>query len=97
MQPQDAHFPQRTLAGATTLAQLPLRGELRGQSAYGAPQLKVPVALNTNENPYPPSDALVADLLSEVAAIAPRLNRYPDRDALELRDRLAQYVSRKLG
>ena len=97
MQPQDAHFPQRTLAGATTLAQLPLRGELRGQSAYGAPQLKVPVALNTNENPYPPSDALVADLLSEVAAIAPRLNRYPDRDALELRDRLAHYVSRQTG
>lgn len=97
MQSQDAHFHKHTLAGDTTLAQLPLRSELRGQSAYGAPQLEVPVALNTNENPYPPSDELVADLLSEIAAIAPRLNRYPDRDALELRDRLAQYVSTQTG
>ena len=35
---------------------LPLRDELRGEVPYGAPQLDVPVALNTNENPYPPGD-----------------------------------------
>ena len=37
-----------------TLDDLPLRDDLRGKSPYGAPQLDVPVRLNTNENPYPP-------------------------------------------
>ena len=40
---------------ASRLADLPLRDNLRGKSAYGAPQLDVPVRLNTNENPHPPS------------------------------------------
>ena len=38
-----------------TLAELPLRDELRGEQPYGAPQLDVAVLLNVNENPYPPS------------------------------------------
>ncbi|ORT95079.1 hypothetical protein UK99_14310, partial [Frankia casuarinae] len=38
---------------------LPLRDSLRGLSPYGAPQLDVPVRLNTNENPHPPSVGLV--------------------------------------
>ena len=33
---------------------LPLRPDLAGRTAYGAPQLDVPVRLNTNENPYGP-------------------------------------------
>ena len=37
----------------------PLREELRGVEPYGAPQLDVPVRLNVNENPYPPSRAVV--------------------------------------
>ena len=37
----------------THLNDLPLREELRGKSAYGAPQLHVAYQLNTNENPYP--------------------------------------------
>ena len=44
------------------LADLPLRDNLRGMEAYGAPQLDVPVRLNTNENPHPPSSALIADV-----------------------------------
>ena len=60
------------------ISHLPLREELRGQRAYGAPQLDVPVALNTNENPYPPSPALVESLLAEIQRLATRLNRYPD-------------------
>ncbi len=44
-----------------------LRDDLRGRTPYGAPQLDVPVRLNTNENPHPPSDALVADLSQRVA------------------------------
>lgn len=35
------------------LDDLPLRDDLRGKSPYGAPQLVVPVRLNTNENPHP--------------------------------------------
>ncbi|SDR89675.1 histidinol-phosphate transaminase [Corynebacterium timonense] len=90
-------FQPGTLAPDTGLNQLPLREQLRGASAYGAPQLSVPVALNTNENPYPPSSELIEDLLSEVAAHAPGLNRYPDRDASELRADLAAYVTARTG
>ena len=45
------------------LADLPLRDDLRGRTPYGAPQLDVPVRLNTNENPYPPPAELVADAI----------------------------------
>jgi histidinol-phosphate aminotransferase len=76
---------------------LPIRDDLRGLSPYGAPQLDVPVRLNTNENPYPPPDALVADLAADVAAAGPTLNRYPDRDAVELRKDLADYLGRAGG
>ncbi|WP_375485257.1 histidinol-phosphate transaminase [uncultured Jatrophihabitans sp.] len=72
---------------------LPLRPELVGELPYGAPQLDVPVALNTNENPYPPSEATVADMAAAVADAARSLNRYPDRDALNLRTDLAAYLS----
>src|SRR5699024_10251765 len=80
-----------------TLDQLPLREELRGRSAYGAPQLDVPFRLNTNENPYPPSQALIDDLVETVAGVAVELNRYPDRDAVELREALAGYVTERTG
>jgi histidinol-phosphate aminotransferase len=80
-----------------TLADLPLRADLVGRSPYGAPQLDVPVKINTNENPYPPSAALVADLAASVAAAAVELNRYPDRDAVALREQLADYLSRSTG
>ncbi len=72
----------------------PLREELRGLAPYGAPQLDVPVQLNVNENPYPPSAAVVADIASSVAAVAGGLNRYPDREFTELRSALAAYLSR---
>ena len=44
-----------------TLDDLPLRDNLRGKTPYGAPQLSVPVRLNTNENPHPPTQALIDD------------------------------------
>ena len=47
----------------------------------------MPVQLNVNENPYPPSAAVVADIAASVAAAAGTLNRYPDREFTELRDR----------
>lgn len=85
------------MAEPITLADLPLRDELRGEEAYGAPQLKVSVRLNTNENPYPPSEALVTELVDEVGRAARELNRYPDRDAVGLRTELAAYVTARTG
>lgn len=79
------------------LADLPLRDDLRGASPYGAPQLDITVRANTNENPYAPSPALVADIAAAAAEAAATLNRYPDRDATALRDDLAAYVSRATG
>jgi histidinol-phosphate aminotransferase len=82
---------------AVRLADLPLRADLVGRSPYGAPQLDVPVRANTNENPYPPPQALVDDIVAAVAAAALTLNRYPDRDAVTLRTGLAQYLRRSTG
>jgi len=75
---------------------LPIRADLSGRRPYGAPQLDVPVRLNTNENPYPPSAAVVADIAAAVAHTAAGLNRYPDRDAIELRTALAAYLGHGL-
>ncbi|HUR06522.1 MAG TPA: histidinol-phosphate transaminase [Nonomuraea sp.] len=79
-----------------TLDDLPIRDDLRGRTPYGAPQIDVPVKLNTNENPYAPSPALVADLAEQVRANAAELNRYPDRDAEALRAELADYLGHGL-
>ena len=74
-----------------------LRPDLRGHTPYGAPQLDVPVRLNTNENPHPPSAQLAADIGAAAAAVARQLNRYPDRDAVGLRGDLAAYLSDHTG
>jgi histidinol-phosphate aminotransferase len=73
---------------------LPVRDELRGKSPYGAPQLDVPVRLNTNENPYPLPEALVERITERVREAARDLNRYPDRDVVELRTELANYLTK---
>jgi histidinol-phosphate aminotransferase len=80
-----------------TLDDLPLRDDLRGKSPYGAPQLAVPVRLNTNENPHPPSPALVDDVVRSVREAAGDLHRYPDRDAVALRTDLASYLTAQNG
>ncbi|GAA1482953.1 histidinol-phosphate transaminase [Gordonia sinesedis] len=82
---------------AITVDDLPLRDNLRGKSAYGAPQLKVPVVLNTNENPHPPTPALIADVADAARAAAAELHRYPDRDAVTLRADLAHYLTAATG
>jgi histidinol-phosphate aminotransferase len=87
-----------TVPGASAgLGDLPLREDLRGRTPYGAPQLDVPVRLNTNENPVPPPPGLVADIVAAVAEIAATLNRYPDRDAVALRTALAEYLASATG
>lgn len=86
-----------TAGRKVTLADLPLREDLRGKSPYGAPQLQVPVRLNTNENPHPPTKALVDDVTASVQAVAGDLHRYPDRDAVALRTDLAAYIAAQTG
>lgn len=86
-----------TGTGKPTLDDLPLRDDLRGKSPYGAPQLAVPVRLNTNENPHPPTEALVEDVVRSVQEAAADLHRYPDRDAVALRTDLARYLTAQTG
>jgi histidinol-phosphate aminotransferase len=80
-----------------TLADLPLRDDLRGEVPYGAPQLDVPVLLNVNENPYPPSEAVVSDIAAAVARAARGVNRYPDREFHALRADLANFLTTDSG
>ena len=77
-------------------APLPVRADLQDLHPYGAPQIDVPVLLNTNENPYPPSPALQRAVTDAVAEAAATLNRYPDRDAVDLRKDLADYLGHGL-
>ncbi len=84
-------------ASRICLDDLPLRDNLRGKTPYGAPQLSVPVRLNTNENPHPPTQALVDDVAESVRDAAADLHRYPDRDAIALRTDLAAYLSGQTG
>lgn len=86
-----------TVGKQVGLADLPLRENLRGKSAYGAPQLDVPVRLNTNENPHPPSAALIDDAAEAVREAVKQLHRYPDRDAVALRSDLAAYLTARTG
>jgi histidinol-phosphate aminotransferase len=74
----------------------PVRDDLKDLDPYGAPQIDVPVRLNTNENPYPPSPRLQRAVTVAVAEVAATLNRYPDRDAVELRKDLADYLGHGL-
>jgi histidinol-phosphate aminotransferase len=75
---------------------LPIRDDLKHLDPYGAPQLDVPIRLNTNENPYGPSEKLQRAVADAVLAVAGTLNRYPDRDAVELRRDLAAYLGHGL-
>ncbi len=85
------------VVGGETRLWPPVRDELRGITPYGAPQLDVPVQLNVNENPYPPSQAVVDDITGAVTLAAATLNRYPDREFTELRAGLADYLTREAG
>ncbi|MCX7521315.1 histidinol-phosphate transaminase [Microbacterium sp. STN6] len=76
----------------TTLADLPIRDDLRGQSPYGAPQLHVPVALNVNENTHGLPDDVIDDIVGALAAAVRGANRYPDREFTALREALAGYL-----
>ena len=69
---------------------LEVRPDLAGVAPYLSPQLVAAHRMNTNESPYPPPPALVAELLMELGSVA--LNRYPDRDATGLFEALAAHA-----
>jgi histidinol-phosphate aminotransferase len=79
------------------LARLPLRPDLRGRTPYGAPQLNVPIRLNTNENSYPVPPEVVAAVIETIRGEVGQLNRYPDREFTALREDLAAYLGHDLG
>lgn len=72
---------------------LPLREDLGELSPYGAPQLDNVVRLNTNENPFSLPAHVVKEIASRIEKLAGDLNRYPDRDAVRLREKLATYIN----
>jgi histidinol-phosphate aminotransferase len=76
---------------------LPLREPLKPLSPYGAPQVAASAQLNTNENPFAPSAALVAAITKRVDEVSATLNRYPDREVIALRAELAKYISAQTG
>ncbi|MDX1511816.1 MAG: histidinol-phosphate transaminase [Nitriliruptorales bacterium] len=69
-----------------TTDRVPVRDDLVDVSPYGAPQLDVPVRLNTNETPQLPATAWLDDVAAAMKGL--ELNRYPDRRATALRERL---------
>lgn len=74
---------------------IPLREDLRGQVPYGAPQDSVQARLNVNENPFPPSLELCESISRAVREASATLNRYPDREAVKLRESLSTYIFRE--
>ncbi len=66
---------------------IPVRPDLADVEPYGAPQLDVPVRLNTNETAHPPPASFTEQVAERIQDLG--LHRYPDRDARELRARLA--------
>ena len=94
---QSAFGLNAELADVPSAFEFPVRDDLRGVISYGAPQLDVPVCLNVNENPFPLPDEVVDAVTEAVRIVAKGLNRYPQRDAVELRKALSAYLERESG
>lgn len=65
------------------------RADVALMDGYHSPQVDVAVRLNTNESPEPPPAAWV-DAISRLASSV-AWNRYPDREATELRAAIARF------
>ncbi|UQX87170.1 histidinol-phosphate transaminase [Jatrophihabitans telluris] len=95
--PHPAPAETASVPADISLADLPLREDLRGEQPYGAPQPDVPVRLNVNENPYPPSATVIAEIAAAVAEATASINRYPDREFLALRAELGRFLTADSG
>ncbi|MGK0721649.1 histidinol-phosphate transaminase [Leucobacter sp. W1478] len=80
----------------TSLRDLPLRQNLVGKTPYGAPQDPVAVSLNVNENTHPLPETVISEIVAELSRAVRGVNRYPDRDFLQLRGALAGYLGHGL-
>jgi histidinol-phosphate aminotransferase len=67
---------------------VPVRDDLRVLEGYHSPQVDVRYRMNTNESPYPPPAAWRDALAAELSRLD--WNRYPDRQATELRAAIAE-------
>ena len=76
----------------TSLEDLPIREDLRGLKPYGAPQLNVPVQLNVNENTFGIPEPVALAIIERIAQATLTLNRYPDREFIELRGKLGNFL-----
>jgi histidinol-phosphate aminotransferase len=65
------------------------RDDLAQLEGYHSPQVPASVRLNTNESPFAPPESWREDLAGALERI--EFNRYPDRQASELRGALAEY------
>jgi histidinol-phosphate aminotransferase len=70
----------------------PLRDDLRDLEPYGAPQLAVAVRLDHTANTYPIPDAAGEAIEKALRAQMRELSRYPDREAIGLREDLSSYL-----
>ncbi len=84
---------QLVLGGSRLISSLatviPVRDDLRALEGYHSPQIDVKVRLNTNESPLPPPAAWRDAFAAEMSRVD--WNRYPDRQAIELREAIAAF------
>jgi histidinol-phosphate aminotransferase len=66
-----------------------VRAEIGALAGYHSPQVAADVRLNTNESPFPPPSSWLAEYAEAVTTLA--WNRYPDRQATELRAAIAAF------
>ena len=74
---------------------VPVREDLADLQPYGAPQLDVPVRLNTNETAEPPPPGYLSEVADRITRL--ELNRYPDRPHTRLRELLGERVDLPVG
>jgi histidinol-phosphate aminotransferase len=79
---------------ANPVPRVRVRDDLADLTPYGAPQLDVPVRLNTNETSYPVPPAVLDDIAAAIRGL--ELHRYPDREVTELREALALHAGHGL-
>ena len=70
------------------------RDDLRALEGYHSAQVDVSVRMNTNESPYAPPEAFVDAWLDALRKVP--LNRYPDRDARDLREALGRHLAQPI-
>ncbi len=88
-----AQTPAHTAAQGP--ARTPVRPDLADLEPYGAPQLDVPVRLNTNETAERPPEDYLREVGRRIQSLD--LNRYPDRPHTRLRELLAARVDLAVG